>query len=141
MTDFPSLLARLESADGPGREIDALLMVAIEPPTGDAFWQWRGLQPKGTQDRAEADLQADYAREHAPAYTASLDAAIALCRRALPGWEVLLSNEGDVHWVASIGPRGTFTSCEAVTPAPALALCIATVKALIVAQQERTPHD
>lgn len=76
--DLTSLRERLGKATGADRELDAALMMALCPPNGQAFWNWRGIQPKGTQDRALADVQTEYARKAAPAYTSSLDAALGL---------------------------------------------------------------
>lgn len=85
------LLARVEKAEGPDREIDADVVMALERPDNGAFWAWRGMQPKGVQDRALVDVQREYALRRSPACSASIDAALALVERVLPEWKWSLS--------------------------------------------------
>lgn len=103
MPDLPSLLARIESATGPDREIDAYL----------ADW-----------------LDQQYIGADAPCYTASIDAGIALCERVLPGWSWAVdsgyaANHQKSHAEAWTGDDEG--SGDAATPA--LALCAAIIKA------------
>lgn len=105
MTDLSSLLARIESATGPDRELDSEIAFALTPPD------------------AEIGLLALN-------YTASLDAVIALCERVLPGWSWAVdsgyaANHHKSHAEAWTGDDEG--SGDAATPA--LALCAAIIKA------------
>lgn len=142
MTDLPPLLERVKAARGPDRELGAEVWLALERDTicrSQGYHRWAGLQPKGLlSSMSDSSALRAYAMAKTPDITSSLDAAIALTERVLPGWEMLLSNEGEQHnsgWVASIGPRATFTSYEAEACAPALALLAATIAAVIAKQE------
>jgi hypothetical protein len=75
-----------------------------------------------------------------PAYTASLDAALALCERVLPGYRPELFRLLDTAgWGAHFRQPVTET---AYAPTPALALCLAILKALAdAAAQPRAEPD
>lgn len=101
----PTLLERVEAASGPDREIDALVWLALEPDCVNSrqFWLWRSARPKGEQDRALSDVRLAFARRHAPEITASLDAALALVERVLPGWAPNVGkNVHHGHWHAEV---------------------------------------
>lgn len=86
MTDLSSLIARLEAAGGPDRELDCHLWVAAQG--GDArmnyveseskcfVWE-RGID--GMWIRGVVNFRA------VPSYTSSIDAAVSLAERVLPG--------------------------------------------------------
>jgi hypothetical protein len=98
------IIARLEKATGPDRELDARIHVAMFPdqeimtdggsvggPGGirPAAYSTIGLQwPDG--DGLEIDPRGLADLIQAPAYTASLDAALARVGEKLPGWIVRL---------------------------------------------------
>lgn len=122
------LLARVEAATGPDRELDDSLALAS------------GWHPPGVDPRlfSNPDTHRLYAH-HAPAFTASLDAALALCERVLPGWRWTLDSEsnregvprgkpGASVYIDQYDPDAPFHSAEA--PTPALALLAAMLKAL-----------
>ena len=78
-----------------------------------------------------------YGRAPEP-FTASLDAALALAERVLPGsdWNVC-HEEGELK--AHLWPRGTYIGGhEGVAQTPALALVAAILKAMIATQGEKT---
>ena len=133
-----ALLERVKNAKGADREIDADLLMVFGPPDNQALWNWRAMQPRGTKDRALVEVQREYALKRGPRLTASLDASLALCERVLPGWEILITNEGDPadKWVASIGPRDTFQSFEAERPSAPLALLSALLEARLAQHTE-----
>jgi hypothetical protein len=108
VSDLLDLKRRIEEAKGPDRDLDAALECAFEA--------WGRI----------------------PAFTGSIDAALALVERVLPGWgytiEAAMPGLGvSVHlWP----PRPTVDEGEeGEGPTPALALILALINALI-AQQE-----
>jgi len=113
------LLARVEAATGPDRELDDAIvelmfgksMLVI---TEDAGTVWRNHK--------------------APFYTASIDAALALAERVLPDHEIemfqLFHGNG---WGVNFRAKHIDT---AYAPTPALALIAAILKALIAAENK-----
>lgn len=91
------LIAKLEAAESGSRELDVAIW--------DALGGWSVNNP--------------------PSYTTSLDAALALAERVLPGWFLSLDTSG-VHARLWIGERPSFAGLAATAP---LALCIAILKA------------
>lgn len=147
MADMQELIARLEAAEAGSRELDCLVDAwrmglseevefrTVGLPTYEAPRYFCG--PKA-MDWIGYDLL-----RTSPAYTTSLDAALALADRVLPGYEVSVAQRKPRHletcaewWHASLfkirtgvvfdaGP-GTISIKSAT---PALALCIAILKA------------
>ena len=86
MTD---LITRLSKLDAPDREVDGEIMQAIDP----ILWSKAYLlaqEPCG----CSKEMATEEAKLRAPLYTASVDAAIALAERVLPGCDIETS---DVH--------------------------------------------
>lgn len=133
-TTIEELVGRVEAATGADREIDGLIWKACEEKPGDD-WQLMG---SGVWHRRDPD---DYvAFDVPPKLTASIDAALALAERVLPGLSPGVSQ--NVHhgnwyaWFADGEQRadGQFTSTEVAEAnhdfsAP-LAIILATLKAL-----------
>lgn len=145
MTKIPDTLAELErrvrEATGGDRELDADLWWKFDERASEvATGMPRPLDHSKPMPRAGV-------RAMAPAYTTSLDAALALCERVLPGWAWSLSGPdpetderlacaalaGAVRMVkldwdeAPVPDRDTHT---AYAPTPALALLAAMLAAL-----------
>jgi hypothetical protein len=100
------LIERVEGATGPDRALDTAIERALfgdEPITEG--WQ-------GTLE-----------------YTASLDLALALCERVLPGWRVSVAHERNGEWSAFLITEDCDTA-KAYAPSPALALILAMLRAL-----------
>lgn len=74
------IIARLEKATGPDRELDGLIALA----TGalNVIVEWRYRPGDGRARKLEP-------------FTASLDAALALVGERLPGWEIVIRIERD----------------------------------------------
>lgn len=131
------LLARVEGAAGADREIDAEIALTFQIPNEHYNAPLRRPVLSPPQHHRPGLLEyveiSGVSARPAPEYTASVDAALALVGRVMPGWELLISDEGDEpdKWVASMGPRHTFTSYEGVGPTPALALLAALLRAKI----------
>lgn len=101
---LPELLSRVEAATGPDREIDALICVALRD-VPDARHYKLGARPNSsahTDWRVDLVLDTGVVRSRTPApYTASIDAALALMERALPGWGVEVLTSGREGWGAA----------------------------------------
>ena len=121
-----NLLSRLEGLTAPDREVDALIYDRFNPPTHNASWPF---SPGSKLDH------------RVPRFTASLDAAVALCERVLPGWQW-------AAWGGAIEAGSTKPRCMARvsdgrqqwanvdTPTPAIALLIAILTALGAREDE-----
>lgn len=125
-----SLIDRLSKLDAPDREVDAEIYIRFNIPAEragriDYSNGMVGWWPKDGPYVSAITV---------PAYTASVDAAIALAERVLPGWTWYLGNgangSGNNSSVAGIyppkSPEGTFKGDH---PMPATALCIAILRA------------
>lgn len=138
MTDnLRGLIERLEKLEGPDREVEAEIDVALFG--GETVWKTANytMESYPASRRPSATHIGGFANEHVPSYTASLDAAVALVERVLrplhPCMTVNLRGFFDTAshpgwWRAEI----TWPSYERVghAPAPAIALLIAALKAL-----------
>ena len=123
-SDHSALIAKLEAATEGSREFDAAIFCMIAPgaklagevyadackPTEDV---WFPQGPRGT-------LRVP------PAYTSSLDAALTLVPE---GWDYCISRGHGEPAAASLSPTMTVGEVLATAPTPALALCIAALKA------------
>lgn len=143
LTTLRALEARLVAATGPDREIDGALFLLAE---GFAV-EWRGndlvcidergiAQVFGTADPGKYQRR-KYQRKFllfspwdrgAPHYTASIDAAVALIERLLPGWSWSASRNG---WALLYGPQGERVIGNYVDLPVAMRLCLALCRALL----------
>lgn len=127
------LIERVEKLEEPSREVDADIFQAFG---GD---EWRHAYLKVQEPCGCPHEQAvEYARErYSPRYTASLDAAVALTERVLPGFGISIETHpvyGD-WWDAAIFDRMPKTVSNARKQTAALALCLALLRRL--SAQER----
>jgi len=131
MTDLSDLIERVEKASGPDRDLDtALLELSDADFVAQLRRGWRDFLPIRETDVAAIRSEAAYVEAHAPPYTESLDAAVALCERVLEGWAW---NVGTVHFgrdgfMAEVY-RNSMVIFEARAPTPALALLLAMLRA------------
>ncbi len=133
------LITRLEEAAEGSRELDALIAVEFDLTSEDGdLSARRSLALYGLEKFAERASRYNNAwREFLPHYTTSIDAALALAERVLPGiiWTVCRLPSGNT--LAKHGPfYATLESDDEWSPmldqsaaTPALALCIAILKA------------
>jgi hypothetical protein len=123
MTD-PTLIADLEAATGPSRELDARIHRAVTPELADTLTGGETGSP-GTGWL----VGGDHAQPtEAPPYMASLDAAVSLVPEGMD-WRTGFDNEGPGRrGSAFVRPPGQTTGW-AFGATPALALCIAALKA------------
>lgn len=90
-----TLIERLEQATGPDRELDARIHLAVTPDLSDA------ITDRFTPGWIVGGNRANPIE--APAYTASLDATVALVERCLPDAEVIaISRTASGGWGAGI---------------------------------------
>lgn len=132
------LLARVEAAEGPDRELDFSLCVALDDQPEWARdkgaelvvcsrGDWRGVEVRAGEFRSGLN---------APAYTASLDAALALVDRALTAARVCMEHDASGYSAAEIlAGRNHHTrhlgGAERADGETALALLAALLRALI----------
>lgn len=111
MRDLAGLIERLEKLDGPDREVDAWIGNEVEPTT----FRW----------------ERNYGPLAAHTYTASLDAAIALTEKVLPGWGFYLRSDKEGHGCGLVYPDAfRVTPCHCMGATPAIALVLALLRAL-----------
>lgn len=128
--DLSALIARLEAAEAGSRELDVAL----------AWHRW--VEPKmwgSTNAKGEPvwKVERDGKRVPLPAYTTSLDAALALAERVLaepdiggrPGRLHDFAQHFNGRWEAKTYRVSDGSSHQSVAATPALALCIAILKA------------
>ena len=142
MTDYASLIERLEKADGPDREIDAELAIVGLIDATDARLPSAERDSHYPQSFVPGQYWTGHAWRVADEYTSSLDAALGLVERKLPGWVWKLSTDGDASapdhkahatlasevWADPGAGMGVVTYGHA--PTPALAVCLALLRAL-----------
>lgn len=151
MSDLRALIERVEKLDGPSREVDARLAVVggyvVMKGTderGYSFFQspvkrgdWAFLS--GCKDGIDDAYRALGKCLSTPSFTASLDAAIALCERVLPGWfwrvgRTSLFPNGWAY-ISRMHPdhcteKDEASCSDGKAATPAIALVLATLRAL-----------
>jgi hypothetical protein len=95
---YSEILARLETATGPDREIDARIAYAVD-------WTVGGVPFRKICEEIDGEM---YWCGDLPPYTASLDAVVALIESELPGW----------WWQVRSLAGGKFTAAAAESPRP-----------------------
>ena len=150
MSDLSELLKRVEAATGPDRELDAHLAVIAGlnmcfcdyeagsyhgdcPPPGCG-------EPLGLHDERHSYPVQWQDDERLPAYTASIDAALALVEKVLPGWRRQIFEDRSGGWTARlVSPSSDVVSTDELKPPPtaSLAILAALLRAKIAA--ESTP--
>lgn len=129
MTDLSSLIERLQKAEKPRRDLDVEIMNAVDPRSPDEKRLFGGkVYPVAWGSVGQICDQIRYFVE-APFLTSSIDAAVALAERVLPNWQINLSIFHDSLAEASFGNREA-PHARSQAPKPALAICLATLRAL-----------
>lgn len=138
-----ALITRLAKLDGPDREVDWLIADhfteipkhTIREIGWDYDW-WRG--PNEYSLKKAIDSEGRRIDTWSPnAYTASVDAAIALAERVLPGWKRSFFENFNGKWIARVcSPRRDLYSTDYLrdtelggSPNGSIALCIAILHA------------
>jgi hypothetical protein len=121
---YSEILARLETATGPDREIDCMIGYAVDwTPNGGVPFREICAETEGGY--------ANVARRYAcPHYTASLNAVVALIESELPGW--VWEVKGPTDPLANVWRLGDFlnTAIKKKGATPPLALLTAAVRVL-----------
>ncbi len=123
MTDLSALIARLEAAEAGSRELDVAIARSLGWGVHNArrFGLW--VVPFGEYDTCDPDDMFELGE-----FTTSLDAALALAERVLPGWswEIYTAYQikGLMKYGCNLDEQDT-----AYAFTPALALCIAILRA------------
>ncbi len=137
MPDSATLIAlseRCEAASGPDRELDGAIALALSEP--QRFFNDHDmsfLDVDGPAYYHDGGTWGGYGRLwKAPAYTASLDAALALVKRAMPGafGSVGYGDWSDNAIAVTLDYRGAEKLVRTSASTPALALVAATLRAL-----------
>jgi len=125
------LIARMEALTEPSREVDAEIMAAC--------FDWAKNEPQylayycvGDEDPIyfHAPIGSPYQKNPPPKLTASLDAAVALAERVLPGCNATIDilPPSATIWDEDHGASDACYQVKGATPS--IALCIAVLKAL-----------
>jgi hypothetical protein len=119
MTD---LIKRLEEAEAGSRELDCDLAEMLGEVPVDAFRMHGVMTGRyGT---------GPYSAWTAPNYTTSVDAALALVERVLPGWCWMIERHKNGTVTAGLHEWNAYREADQLTAnTPALALCAAILKA------------
>jgi hypothetical protein len=124
LIDIPSLIARIEAATGPDRELDAEIALAVGVVPKDAFRPCASIDP-GTFGTGA------YSFWKAPRFTGSVDAAMTLIPEEW-GWTLHSDGSGEIYKnvpanMAPGAPGSTVISFEGNTAS--LSLCAAALRA------------
>lgn len=122
MSGMAELIERLEKATGPDRELDEAIWCATEPAIVPLIPHWTKSQRENLT----------------PRFTDSLDAAVALVERCLPGWKKQIFESYSGTWIARVSSprRETFSTDYMRERAPdgspngSIALLLALLRAL-----------
>ena len=132
-----ALLERVEACRGPDRELDADLWWVLQHRDAERVFNTGALGlPKARPATLPipAGLGRSGVQSYAPTYTASIDTALALIGRVLPGcvWTVMtdyeLPGRARLYEAGQFAPR-VMQQADGATPA--LALCAALLAAMI----------
>lgn len=96
MIGVGNLIGRVKAANGPDRELDRAIGLAV------GGW-WATVDEHGDAIMCDGDRYPDHPGSMYPALTESVDAALALVERLLPGWRVSIFGN---HLTGAKGGKG-----------------------------------
>lgn len=134
------LIERLEALTGPDREADIHIALALLDARKEANWHmWQASRPRGSVEMTPEDYWRSRGGGACPAYTASLDAAVALVERL--GLQWLRKSLDTMTVYRQFTPEQDVRKYwpehhEAAGATPAIALLIALLRALSSQSQE-----
>ncbi|MCD1645187.1 hypothetical protein [Aurantimonas coralicida] len=128
MTDYSDLIARLEKADGASRQVDVDVYERLRPASIEAL---RKMHDAG-------DVSGYWFWMSVSKYTESLDAAIALTNKMLPGWtmavDATVPGAGiDYSLYSPTDPDGTQPTAKGGVRADSIGDVSAHARALLIA--------
>jgi len=129
MTKHSDLIARLEALTGPDMEVDWDIGLNVGGMKSVRTFGMAGNWFDRCVDETSLSVSM-------PDYTASIDAAVALCERVLPGWRwgITQGTEDDDEVQGNVWPETTpftaYLDSYGYHANPAIALLIAILKAL-----------
>lgn len=139
-TECGDLIERLKAATVGGDELSARVMCALLAPSGayverspynGAWCIYHGVDGRSNQPRLWDKGSGKQHRPDGWPVTTSVDAALAMVERVLPGWIWSAGNQEGGAWAVVHRRESPVRSAsDADAPTPALALCIATLEAL-----------
>lgn len=137
MMEASELIERLEKATGPDREIDALLWAHFDNRVVRIAYGEVIARKRDSLDDVRlgfvdpTPLRSNFYGWDGEAYTASIDAALALVERVLPGWGYFLRHDSDSGYVAALVYPDAFRVTPGATNGAnmATALCLALLRA------------
>lgn len=126
------LIERLEKAEAGSRELDGAVWYAVFEPDVEHGCLHVEKTEQGDREALTCELGSKWA-DDVGNYTTSLDAALALAERVLPGWIPSLEGSRGGRWLATISLWESEGSAmvrfgHAHAPTPALALVTAILK-------------
>ena len=136
MTDLPALLTHLQAATGADRELDGLLAVQFGGAKTKDFYG-RDFTQVVRKFGSETFTSVQWDSWKVPCFTASIDAALGLIERVLPGWTWSAHPHHEGGMTMGVHPGPGIASVNGpwekwgTAKTPALALCCALVQALI----------
>jgi hypothetical protein len=144
MADLAELLAKVKAATGPDREIDGALSAALRVGKNLPDWalrwggEWRPtIQGSVVLIEDNGNIGPHYS---SPEYTASIDAALALVGRVLPGWCWLIRNDDKDGFMANLFESWDFSEdaprWPRYAPTAPLAICKSLLSILIAQKAE-----
>lgn len=125
------LIGRLETAEVGSRELDVLIWTVFDAAKIERdISRHKGTWPRGASNDEKAARRASYLKASAPGFTTSLDAALALAERVLPGWWPAFAKTSPVAWSADVyEPTSHASQSVGQAASGPLALCIAILRA------------
>jgi len=136
MGDLRELIARLEKLEGPSREVDCTIALTLDGFEIDERGGYAYRDPDGN-----LNMSGNAKDMLVPRYTASLDGAIALCERVLPGWSINLEfTNGIADDVYLIGPgyRSDQPHLQSSPPVAGKPICVALLLATLHAKAQES---
>lgn len=127
MQKLEELIAALELAQGPSRELDAGIDMLVS--------KW-----SHPRKAVHADIQEEFVLPTVPHFTSSIDAAIALVERVLPGWRGSVQF-GKFHEVVNAYISADHDAADELAShaMPAIAVVLSTLRAKL--SQEKNNAD
>lgn len=134
--DYASLIERLEKAEGPDRELDAAIEALFYTLENDAPAEIVCDSDCAATGQYWVKIDGGRSLYAADPLTKSLDAALSLVERVLPGWGIEVLTPDRDMWRAQVwrwrsetnDERGQWTPCYARPPALALLLSLLKAK-------------